>query len=91
MPSHETGGTFAHGGSIAKFMSMMGGLHSSSQDRRVMVIRAMNIPFHLDHTALRRLHWRLLIHLQGEKRREIFGILLRGDNVVLVLMGLQRG
>ena len=67
MSSCETGGALAHRGVIAEFMSEMDGLRSSSQDRRVMVIRVTNRSFDLDGVALRRLFRRLLIEW---KRRE---------------------
>ena len=79
--SRETGGALAHRRDITEFISEMDDLHSSSQDRGVVVIGVTNRPLDLDDAVLRRLPRRLLVALPGEKeRREILKILLRGEN-----------
>lgn len=48
----KTGGALAHRGVVTEFTSEMDGLHSSSRDRRMMVVEVTKRPFDLDDAVL---------------------------------------
>ena len=61
--SHEIGGAFACRGGITESIYKMDGPHFGSQDGRITVIGATDIPFNSDDVVLRRLPGRLPINL----------------------------